>query len=303
MKNLEIKNLSFSYGARQIFQSINLTVHKPEIIGLVAPNGTGKSTFINLLDGTLSGYSGQILLDGEEMNSPTGRKRRKQIVKMPDQADLFDELTGKDHLELFLSVYPESEYEIEEVVQTLRMSDYIGQKVSSYSLGMRQRLAFGMVLITDASVYLLDEVMNSLDPSNVDMISHVLNDLVKKQKMIFLVSHLLDNLENLSDRILFLQDSQIKLEYSPEKLHHQLIEWRITEPEGLENVVNYLEEANMIYCRSGQLFRTDISELSEREVREYLAKLLEMSDWLHYIRFGRKTCQAYYQEIYEAGDR
>lgn len=101
------------------------------------------------------------------------------------------------------------------------MSHYIDKKISSYSLGMRQRLAFAMVLVTTADLLLLDEVMGSQDPTNVEMVSVVLREEVAKGKTILLASHILDNLEIVADKIIFLKDKQLVLGHDP---HEQIIE-------------------------------------------------------------------------------
>ena len=102
---------------------------------------------------------------------------------------------------------------MEETIDRLRMSDYIKRPVGTYSLGMRQRLCFAMQIVTDTPYMLMDEVMNGLDPTNVELISNVLKALRAQKKAIVIASHILTNLDSYADRVLFLKDGKIIHEY------------------------------------------------------------------------------------------
>lgn len=93
------------------------------------------------------------------------------------------------------------------------MGNYVDQKVQTYSLGMKQRLCFAMVVAADTPVMLLDEVMNGLDPQNVELISKVLEQLRQENKLIIIASHLLNNLQSYADRILFLGHGHVIEDY------------------------------------------------------------------------------------------
>lgn len=298
MSLFELTDLSFSYGKKNILDKVNLQIESPSIIGLVAPNGTGKSTFLNLVAGTLVGFTGEMSYRGIPVTDKSNPTLKQEIVKMPDQADLFNELSGTDHLELYAQFWKRSKEDINEVVSLLQMDSYVNQAVGSYSLGMRQRLAFAMCLVTDAKVLLLDEVMNSLDPSNVDLISDILRDLVGQGKLIFLVSHILDNLESLSDRVIFLKNRNIQLSYSPQEAHTDTVELNFYPAVTKEDQANFLEKQDLPYQVFGESIVFDLKGLSDADVKSWTTELLGSTSLFSKIIIGRKSCQMIYHELY-----
>ena len=213
---LEVHIQNFSYGKKEILNQIDLELPSSQIIGLVAPNGVGKSTLIQILSGHLSNNGISVSYQGKNYTTDT-LFMRQHIVKMPDQSELYDELNGIEHLNFYASMWKVASGTVQTVVEQLKMEDYIHQKVGGYSLGMRQRLCFALVLVTKADYMLVDEVMNGLDPDNVELISKVLRQLRDEGKTIVMASHLLNNLDSIADKIYFMKEKRIALEYSPQK--------------------------------------------------------------------------------------
>ena len=170
---LEVHIKSFSYGEKEVLNQIDLHLPPSQIIGLVAPNGVGKSTLIQILSGHLRNNGISVSYQGKNYTTDTVFMRQ-HIVKMPDQSELYDELNGIEHLNFYASMWKVASGIVQTVVEQLKMEDYIHHKVGEYSLGMRQRLCFALVLVTKADYMLVDEVMNGLDPDNVELISRVL---------------------------------------------------------------------------------------------------------------------------------
>lgn len=208
-KMLFIENVSFRYKKNIIFQNVNFKLLKGCIVGLVAPNGTGKSTLLNLLSGNLLPNSGIIQYNGLTYSRKDRQILKYMITQMPNESDLFETLSGMDHLLLYANLWGVNKEKICNVIDRLGMTQYIFQKVKNYSLGMRQRLCFAMVLVTEAEVMLFDEVMNGLDPTNVEVVNNILLDLRAKDKIIILASHLLDNLDKVADKVFFLKNKTI----------------------------------------------------------------------------------------------
>ena len=132
----------------------------------------------------------------------------QKICAFPLESELFGELNGYEHLKLYRNMW-QSQITLDALVDSLKMRSYITQKVSTYSLGMKQRLCFAMVVASDTPIMLLDEAMNGLDPENVALISGQIQQLRENGKLVIMVSHLLDNLQSLADRILFLRAGKI----------------------------------------------------------------------------------------------
>lgn len=207
---LRVKNVSLSFGDNKVLDNLNLEFEQGQIIGLVAPNGTGKSTLINVILHNLSPQEGEVEYNSLTYSSNHNEvKMHKAICAFPDQNDLFPYMTGRDHLQLYANLWQNSSISTEEIISKLKMQDYIDKKTKTYSLGMKQRLCFAMIVAANTPVMLLDEIMNGLDPQNVNLISKVLIELKHKGKLLIMASHLLQNLQLYADRVLFLKSGHV----------------------------------------------------------------------------------------------
>ncbi|WP_449622757.1 ABC transporter ATP-binding protein [Robertmurraya sp. Marseille-Q9965] len=215
---LKLKDVSVVYKDKIVLNKLSITAKKGEIIGLVAPNGTGKTTLFNVIANFLKPNSGEVSFNGElEYKTEKDElKIRKMLVSFPDQSDLFEELTGVDHLNLYGNLWKGTTRHVPDIIEELKMSGYVKKKVATYSLGMRQRLCFAMMVAADTPIMLMDEVMNGLDISNVELLSNRLIRMKKEEKLIFVASHLLENLDLYADRVLFLKNGVI--------IHQQLLD-------------------------------------------------------------------------------
>lgn len=285
----------FSYGKKKIFEDIHLEIAPSSIIGLVAPNGTGKSTLVRLISGHITSESTQIRCNGKTYGKES-RYMRQQIVKMPDQADLYDELTGLQHLEYYAAMWKADSGAAKKVVSLLQMENYIQKKVGTYSLGMRQRLCFALVVVTQASYMLLDEVMNGLDPDNVQLISNVLLELKKQGKTMIIASHLLDNLDTIADTVYFIKDCHFPITYYPQENKLESMLLTFVSKEELRSFWGQYEELGAVRLDDDQI----IIELAEDELR-----ITELFKWLSShlssvkeIKVGKKGSHLLYKELY-----
>lgn len=251
---LKLHDISVVYKDKTVLNKLNLTAEKGEIIGLVAPNGTGKTTLFNVMANFLKPNSGTVTFDGQ-LQYKTEKDElsiRKKLVSFPDQGDLFNELTGVDHLNLYGNMWRGTTKHVPKIIDQLRMENYVKKKVQTYSLGMRQRLCFAMMVAADTPVMLMDEVMNGLDISNVALISNHLLQMKQEQKLIFVASHLLENLDIYADRVLFLkngviiheqhfgedQEDYIKIELEPLQYDNLAKDFQL--PAGHHYIANHL---------------------------------------------------------------
>lgn len=207
---LKIHNVKLAFGEHVVLDEISLNFQIGTIVGLVAPNGTGKSTLLNVILHNLEPQAGYVEYDHLRYRSNREIiKLHRLICAFPDQSDLFPFMSGRDHLKLYADLWKNSDKNVDNIINKLQMEKYVDRPTQTYSLGMKQRLCFAMVVAADTPVMLLDEVMNGLDPQNVQLISDYLLDLKKENKLIIMASHLLNNLQSYADRVLFLKAGKV----------------------------------------------------------------------------------------------
>ena len=208
---VHIEEITVQFGNRKVLNNISIQFHAGEMIGLVAPNGTGKSTLMNVLMNYLTPTEGQVTFRNQLTYSSKANevKIHQLISMMPDQSDLYNHLTGYDHLKMFAMMWGSNKNLIDQTIEQLNMGHYVHRKTGTYSLGMRQRLCFAMQIVADTEIMMMDEVMNGLDPNNVEIISKLLLEKKKEGKLIIIASHLLDNLENYADRIFLFNEGKL----------------------------------------------------------------------------------------------
>ena len=292
---LEVHIQNFSYGKKEILNQIDLELPSSQIIGLVAPNGVGKSTLIQILSGHLRNNGISVSYQGKKYTTDT-LFMRQHIVKMPDQSELYDELNGIEHLNFYASMWKVAAGTVQAVVEQLKMEDYILQKVGGYSLGMRQRLCFALVLVTKADYMLVDEVMNGLDPDNVELISKVLRQLRDEGKTIVMASHLLNNLDSIADKIYFMKEKRIALEYAPHKEGVDTLQLTVVSKAYFEKFVEQFPREVERLNREGRQISIHLTEgeLPKEKWNWILENIHQCSE----IKIGAKGCYALYKELY-----
>ena len=230
---IELKEIGVRFSGRDILKDISVVFAPGEIIGLVAPNGTGKSTLMNVMMNYVSPQNGRVIFNKElGYTSKKNEVKIHQLISMmPDQSDLYNYLSGREHLKIYSSMWNSDKQLIDQTIAALDMDSYINKKTGTYSLGMRQRLCFAMQIVSNTQMMLMDEVMNGLDPTQVEIISRILEKKKSEGKTIIVASHLLENLEKYADRIFFFKNGELELvsDLSPGFEQQELTTVRIEE--------------------------------------------------------------------------
>ena len=211
MKNiLEVKNINKFYGKKQVLEDVSFTIHESEILGFIGPNGSGKTTTIKLILGLQSMKSGEITINGYNIKKDFSKaiERVGAIVESPD---LYMYLTGRKNLELIKDMYKDiPDGRVEDVIELVGLSNRIDDKVSKYSLGMRQRLGIAAAIINKPNLLILDEPTNGLDPEGIKELRDLLKGLVKKEKIgILISSHNLAELDNFCTDVCIIKKGKI----------------------------------------------------------------------------------------------
>ncbi len=212
---LSVENLHVTINKKQIISGMSFDIDMGEIVGLLGPNGSGKTTAIKTIAGLIKKDSGAIHCCGKSIDDDFVDYIR-QIGFGFDRAQFYSNMSGMDNLKLFISAYRKyTTEELNECIYEMGLSKKIYEKVSSYSLGMRQRLNFAKSILTAAKIVILDEPFNGIDPEGVAEIRDIVKYLCKERKISFLISsHLLAEMEQISDRLLFCKKGRIVGNYN-----------------------------------------------------------------------------------------
>lgn len=204
---LTVKGLSFDYGRQSVLKDIDLSIDAGEIVGLVAPNGTGKSTLLRNITGLLRPKKGQVTLLGNDSQSQR-QVFLKHLFFLEDSQRLYEVLTPVELLSYVKAMWG-GELSVDQVLKALRMERYRNKRISTFSLGMRQHVLLGAYLISGADLLLFDEPLNGLDPTSIELFTHIFSRLRDQGRSILMSSHQLGNVTTMADRVIFLKDGQV----------------------------------------------------------------------------------------------
>lgn len=209
---LEIKNVTKTYGRKVAIQDLSLTVNSGEIFGFIGHNGAGKTTLIKAIVGIHEIDSGDILIDEVSILS-NEIEYKKSLAYIPDNPDLYENLTGIDYLNFIADIYEVDVQRREELIlkygTIFELYDHLGDFVSSYSHGMKQKLALISAFIHEPKVLILDEPFVGLDPKSSKDLKDIMKSLCKNGATIFFSSHVLEVVEKLCNRVGIIQNGKL----------------------------------------------------------------------------------------------
>jgi ABC-2 type transport system ATP-binding protein len=220
INSIEAIKLSKSYGSKEAVKEINFKIKKNEIIGLLGPNGCGKTTTIAMILGLLKPTNGNVLIDGLNIEKHRINLLHKMNFISP-YIELPKKLTVKQNLIVYGKLYSVKNlnYKIEELVNELRLKNLLNKITGELSSGQKNRVSLAKALINDPSILLLDEPTAALDPETADFIRTFLENYKKQKKAsILLASHNMNEVTRLCESILMMKDGVIKDEGKPEEL-------------------------------------------------------------------------------------
>jgi ABC-2 type transport system ATP-binding protein len=218
---LEIKNLTKNYGNFKAVDNLSLHVKSGEIYGFVGHNGAGKSTTIRAVVGALDFEFGDIFINGYSINErPVECKR--QIAYVPDNPDIYDHLTGIQYLNFIADIYGVSALDKNERIKKysdlFEMSVHLGDLISAYSHGMKQKLVVISALLHNPKLLVLDEPFVGLDPVATHKLKEIMREVCINGGAIFFSSHVLEVVEKLCDRIGIIKAGKLVKEGTVEEI-------------------------------------------------------------------------------------
>lgn len=210
---IEIKNVSKSYdGKVKALNDISFKIDNGEIFAFIGHNGAGKTTMIKSLVGILDFDSGDILINGKSIKKEPIECKR-EMAYVPDNPDLYENMTGLDFINFMCDIYDVSledrKVNIEKYSKMFEMDGKLGSDISSYSHGMKQKVALIAALSHNPDVLIMDEPFVGLDPKAVFDMKEVMHKMAKEGKTIFFSTHILDVAEKLCDRVAIIKKGEI----------------------------------------------------------------------------------------------
>lgn len=210
---LEIKNLSKTYkGGKKAVDHLNLTIEQGDLYGFIGHNGAGKSTTIKAIVGVLDFEEGDILIDGHSVKKEP-LLCKKVTAYIPDNPDLYEHLTGIQYLNFIGDIFELSKADRENRIQSygdiFEITMALGDSISSYSHGMKQKLAIISALIHKPKLLILDEPFVGLDPKASLSLKNIMKDMCAEGNSIFFSTHVLDVAEKLCNKIAIINNGKL----------------------------------------------------------------------------------------------
>lgn len=224
---LEAINLTKNYNSNIALDSLNLRIESGEIYCLLGANGAGKTTTINLFLNFIEPSSGEAKINGLDVTK-NSLESKKHIAYIPEQVNLYKNLTGLENLEYFTSLAGKTDYSNEDLRQFLLdaglQTDAINNRVSTYSKGMRQKVGIALAVAKKAEVLLLDEPTSGLDPSASNEFSELLTNLSKQGVAILMATHDLFRAKETGTRIGIMKHGKLVAEMTTDEIGHADLE-------------------------------------------------------------------------------
>ena len=211
MKSIEVKNLKKQFKTTEAVKGINFSINQSETLALLGPNGCGKTTTIGMLLGLITPTSGNIFINGQELNY-----KDHQFLNIMNFASPYVELPKKltvlENLKVYGRMYliKNLKEKIDQLIEDLNLKPFLNKRTGELSSGQKNRVSLAKSLINDPKILLLDEPTASLDPDTGDYVRSYLEKYKKENDIsILLASHNMDEVTRLSDDVLMMKEGQI----------------------------------------------------------------------------------------------
>ncbi|OXZ31018.1 ABC transporter ATP-binding protein [Finegoldia magna] len=279
---LEVVNIEKSYGNKKILQGISFSIEKGQIKALVGPNGSGKTTLMNTMTNLLKRDGGQVLVDGKEFKD---EKIFNHISFFKDEKILDENLYGMDYLNYIKNVYKKTKDDVDKVIKEIGIESFVKSKTGSYSLGMKKKLMLAMDFLPQRDIILLDEPLSGLDPTSVIKMMALIKQKAKDGQGILISSHSLNDIDEITNNILFLKDGKI-------------LEEVLENEKFIEVISNDNEKLSSVLQSKGFNMDKNMISLNNCSINDILSIIIENNIEILDIKRRSKTSQERYKEIF-----
>ena len=267
---LSIKNLNKKYGKLQAVKNVSLEIQKGNVYGILGPNGSGKSTTLGIVLNVVNKTSGEYNWFGGTMQTHEALKKVGAIIERPN---FYPYMTAKENLELVCKIKGIKHDKVLEKLEVVGLTDRKDSKFSTFSLGMKQRLAIASALLNDPEILILDEPTNGLDPQGIHQIRDIIRLIASQGTTILLASHLLDEVEKVCSHVLVLRKGEILYSGPVEGMssNNGFIELQSNNNQALINALTQYKGIDSVKEDDGKVLVNSSIGIEPSELNKFLA--------------------------------
>lgn len=266
---LTIENLHKRYGRIQALKNVSFTIQKGRVYGILGPNGSGKSTTLGIVLNVVNKTSGSYSWFDGNVQTHDALKKVGAIIERPN---FYPYMTAEENLKLVCKIKSINYSKINEKLDLVGLSERKDSKFSTFSLGMKQRLAIASALLNDPEILILDEPTNGLDPQGIHQIRDIIRKIASQGTTILLASHLLDEVEKVCSHVIVLRKGEILYSGSVDSMsaNEGFFELQANDNLALKSVLQNHEAVDRITEEEGKILVYLKSDLQASELNQYL---------------------------------
>ena len=213
---LRLEHVQKNYGKTEALSGVNLDIQPGRIVGLLGPNGSGKTTIIKLINGLLQPTSGQVLINGEKLSPKT----KKVVSYLPDTTYLGDNMKIKEVFAMFKDFYSDfDEEKANHLLEDLNLDEK--SRLKNLSKGNKEKVQLILVMSRKADLYVLDEPIGGVDPAARDYILKTIIQNRSENSSVLISTHLISDIEDILDDVIFIKDGEILLQEDANELRRK----------------------------------------------------------------------------------
>lgn len=249
---LSIRNLTKFYGPIRALNDVSFDVQEGSVFGILGPNGSGKTTMLGIVMDILKASSGNYLWRGQ----PASAAMRQQIGTLLETPNFYHYLGGEKNLRIAAEVKQKGKEDIERVLHLVNLYQRKDSKFSTYSLGMKQRLAIASTLLGNPDILVFDEPTNGLDPAGIAEIRQLIKELNSQGKTIIMASHILDEVEKVCTHVAIIQKGELKATGSVQ----DILDRKAVNETVIELAADNLDELQNIIQQMSGVLKTSLAD-------------------------------------------